>query len=332
MIHASYRMDFKYLSRLAVPAFFMISGCFCYCPRKENENEEEFQARKLKRAKQKILAMLKYLLFGYLFYYLFDVIYAFSTGGNPSDVFKGFYSDHLFVDIFIYNHVSNSGGQMWFLLALFAVSCLHYAIVRFKIEKAYFFLPSLIVIFFLFAVWTYKFNGRVVWGEKSRNALFLALPCFAMGFDVHYLLHRFSPKKKIWQIALALLFLALAASTFYLQIEEQKWLGTDAEMYIASWCSASCFIAFFLLCPSPNPKYYELVFGKSLAFYAFIYHGAVNKVLSYLKWSGIGKTYAVFGISLALAVLTHWLFSLCGYLYRLSKKKRGDKKIDWSLS
>ena len=90
IIHSAYKMEPKYLARISVPAFFMISGAFCYCKKREEESEEEYQARKLGRAKKKVISMLFYLIFGFVAYYIFDIVYAFATGGSAVNAFNGF--------------------------------------------------------------------------------------------------------------------------------------------------------------------------------------------------------------------------------------------------
>lgn len=329
-VHVGNNPEFLNLARMALPMFFMISGCYCYTEKREDEAGDDFHQRKAALAKKKIVSMLKYLAFGYAFWFLFDIVFrGFIQGENLAGIFKSFFVNDLFSQIFIYNHVNNSGGHMWFLLALFSVSVVHYLIVRFKIDKIYFFLPLLIVVFFFFAVYLHKYEGDVVWGDMTRNALFFGLPCFAIGFDIHYLVAKYIDTKNK-KIFFASVSAALAIALFFLQWPEWKALGINGECYISGFFSAAFFVTFFLLCPSPNPKYFSLITGTGLTFYAYIYHTAVAKVLdTYVTFEGNSRPYAVICVSLLLALITHWVILFGKYVYH--KVKKGGS-FHWSLS
>ena len=318
-IHVGYSKTFLYLARVAVLMFFVISGCYCYSPKKENESDEEYYERKLRSAKKKIISMLKYIVFGYVVYYIRDIIAGFILGKNLAEIFKGFFNADLINSIFIYNHVHNSGGHMWFLLALLTDSIIHYLLVKFRIEKAYFFLPLLIVVFFLFAVYLQLIEGDLVWGDMTRNGLFLGLPCWSLGFDVNYLITKYIKAKK-QKIIVACISLPLALLLFFLQLIEQKMLGFNAEAYISGFLSTPFFMAFFLICPSPNPKWYEFIFGKNLAFYAFIFHAGVGYALSDFGIGGPTKTWLVIAISLALGILINLIVILIKFIVRKIRK------------
>lgn len=214
-IHVENRGYLIYLSRIAVPMFFVISGCYWYSPIRENESDSEYYQRKLKSAKNKIISMMKYLAFGFLLYYIADVVYGFIIGANLAQIYKGFFISDPLYQMFIVNHVNNSGDYMWFLLALFTISIIHYLLVRFKIEKAHFFLPLIIILFFFFGVYMYFYEGDIIWGEKIRNGIFFGLPCFSLGFTVHYLTNKFI-KTKAQKIVVACISLPLACLLFFL--------------------------------------------------------------------------------------------------------------------
>ena len=329
-VHVGNNPTFLNLARMALPMFFMVSGCYCYTERREGEEDETYQQRKVASTKKKIISMFKYLAFGYAFWFLFDIVFkGFIQGENLAGVFKGFFVNDLFSQVFIYNHVNNSGGHMWFLLALFSISFVHYFITKARIDKLYFFLPSLIIVFFFFAVYLNKYEGDVVWGDMTRNALFFGLPCFATGFDIHYLVSKYVDTKAK-KIVLASVSFAFAVSLFFLQLPEWKALGFNGECYISGFLSAAFFTSFFLLCPSPDPRYFSLITGTGLSFYAYIYHTAVAKVLdSYVTFVGNSRPYIIISVSLAIAIVTHWLITLGKYVFHKVMKGRA---FHWSLS
>ena len=331
-IHCVYRADLLQLARIAVPSFFMISGCFCYSPIREGEEKEAYYERKLDGAKKKIISTLKYALFGLFFYFAFDLFYGLSKGQDITQIFAGFYTDHTFANIFVYNYVTSSGDHLWFLLALLAVSLVHYLIVRFKVEKAYFLLPLLILVLYFFAGLSYFYDGKFVDLSKIRNALFFGLPCFATGYDVHYIVHRLPRKSLLAKIAFPTSFFLLGGLFFYLQLKEWLWIGANAEMYGSSFLSSIFLLAFFLTCPSPNPRICELIFGKGFSFFAYVYHRAVLKVLCDYDLSSEKRVYLAFAFSLFFALVTHWVILSIKWLYRLVRKKKGNKPLDLSLS
>lgn len=329
-IHVGNNTVFFQLARISVPMFFVISGCYCYTKRKKGEDDTSFYERKVQIAKKKLLSMVRYLAFGYVFYFLFDIIFkGFVLGGNLAKIFKGFFVNDILSQIFIFNHVDNSGGHMWFLLALFAVSLLHYFIVKYRVEKMYFFLPLLIIVFFFFAVYLNVYEGDVVWGDMTRNGLFLGLPCFALGFDTHYLVNKFVDTKAK-KIVVCLLSLALGVTLFFLQLVEWEHLHFNAECYISGFLACPFLMAFFLLCPSPDPKYFTLITGKGLSFFAYIYHVAVFNILdTYVQYPGQSRPYIVIVVSIVCAILTHWI--IVG-IVTLFKKIRKNKPVSLSLN
>ncbi len=259
------------LYRLAVPMFFMISGYFNY-------------TQDAARLKQKALSFIKrtakYMIIGFLIYIVFDFIMCFIQGNGVGYYFTTlFYEDFLLEFVFLNRPITYTGAQLWFLIALFIVSLIHYVIVKFnKLHYYKFIIPICYAIYFFFAGYMYLFQNTDMPIRYTRNAWFFGLPNFALGFTIA----KFNFHKKNWY---KYVYLALGVLFFFLQICEYNIVKTEnisLEMYISSVLSAVFLLQFFLGIKRANCHFYYKWIGNNAPFYIYILHMAVAVVLSKL--------------------------------------------------
>ena len=252
------------LFRLAVPMFFLISG---YFSRSEGEESE-------KRALGAVGRTFRYLAFGFLFYALFDFVMCYVKGNGVGYYFTTlFYENFIFEFVFQNRPIGFTGAQLWFLIALFIVSVVHYLLVRFGKTHWYrVIVPVTFAIYFFFAGYMYLLQNTDMPIRYTRNALFFGLPNFALG----YLMAKHFGGKAV-TCGKKALFLALGVLFFFLQIAESRIVVM--EMYLSTVLSAFFFLRFFTsLGPVKSGLYYK-IFGKDLSFSIYLLHVAVGIVL-----------------------------------------------------
>ena len=255
--------------RLAVPMFFMISGYFNYAADqyKLQKNSVGFIKRSL-----------RYMLVGFLIYIVFDFILCLVEGKGVGYYFTTlFYEDFLLEFFFLNRPITYTGAQLWFLIALFVVSLIHYGLVRFdRLHYYKIIIPVCYAIYFFFAGYMYLIQNTDMPIRYTRNAYFLGLPNFALG----YTLARFDFHKKSWY---KYLYLILGILFFILQIPEDILVRAEncsLEMYVTGVLSSIFLLQFFMgLKKTDCPLYYKWI-GKSASFYVYILHMAVAVVLS----------------------------------------------------
>lgn len=254
------------LFRLAVPMFFLISGYFSYT------TAEDKAARALRASARTF----RYLAFGFLFYAIFDFVMCYVKGNGVGYYFTTlFYESFVYEFIFLNKPIGYTGAQLWFLIALFIVSLVHYLLVRFDKTRWYrVIVPVTFAIYFFFAGYMYLFQNTDMPIRYTRNAWFFGLPCFGLG----YLLGGVNFHKKKWY---KYLYLPLAIVFYLLQILEYNLLKTDnisLEMYTTGVISAVFFLQFFLgIEKSDCPFFYRWI-GKNASFYIYILHLAMMVV------------------------------------------------------
>lgn len=192
------------LYRLAVPMFFLISGYFNYTP--EGERLEKKALGFIKRSA-------RYMIVGFLIYILFDFVMCFVEGHGVGYYFTTlFYEDFLLEFVFLNRPITYTGAQLWFLIALFVVSLVHYGLARWKKLHYYkIIIPVCYAIYFFFAGYMYLFQNTDMPIRYTRNAWFFGLPNFALGFT----LAKYNFHKKSWY---KYLYLALGVLCFFLQV------------------------------------------------------------------------------------------------------------------
>lgn len=293
------------LYRLAVPMFFIISGYFNYTPDAE-------------RQKSKSVAFIKrtlhYMLVGFLIYIVFDFVGCFINGNGVGYYFTTLFYEDLLLEFFFLNRpITYTGAQLWFLIALFVISLVHYALVRF--EKLHYYrviIPVCYLIYFFFAGYMYLLQDTDMPIRYTRNAFFFGLPNFGLG----YALARFDLNKKPWY---KYIYLALGVIFFFAQIVEYNLLKSpnmSLEMYISGVLSAVFLLLFFLgIKKSDSPFYYKWI-GKNAPFYIYILHMAVAVVLSYFfSFSDLMiKSLIVLIVSFAVYEIAHLALMLKEHL------------------
>ncbi len=301
------------LYRLAVPMFFMISGYFNYT--EDSERLEKKSVGFIKRTAQ-------YMIVGFLIYIIFDFIMCYVDGKGVGYYFTTlFYEDFLLEFLFLNRPITYTGAQLWFLIALFVVSLVHYGLVRFKKLHYYnIIIPVCYAIYFFFAGYMYLFQNTDMPIRYTRNAWFFGLPNFALG----YTLAKFNFNKKSWY---KYIYLALGVLCFFLQIGEYNLVKTEyisLEMYLTGVLAAVFLLQFFLGINNADCPFYYKWIGKNGSFYVYIFHMAVAVVLSkFFTFSNLMlKCTVVLLVSFAIYEICY----LVSLLYKHLKDKRQLQK------
>ncbi len=265
------------LYRLAVPMFFLISGYFLYTP--DSDKQHTLAVAFIKRT-------FHYLLIGFAIYIVFDFVMCYVDGHGVGYYFTTlFYEDFLLEFLILNRPITYTGAQLWFLIALFVVSLIHYTLVRFhKLHYYKLLIPLCYGIYFFFAGYMYLLQDTDMPIRYTRNALFFGLPNFALG----YTLARYPLPQKTWHKCL---HLGLGVGFFFLQPLEYQLVKSEniaLEMYICSILSAVFLLRFFLGIPHASCPFYYRWIGKNAPFYIYILHMAVAVVLSHLfSWKNM---------------------------------------------
>lgn len=293
------------LYRLAVPMFFIISGYFNY-------------TADIIHLEKKTLAFIKrtakYMIVGFLIYIVFDFFMCFVEGHGVGYYFTTlFYEDFLLEFLFLNRPITYTGAQLWFLIALFVVSLIHYGLV--KINKLHYYkiiIPVCYAIYFFFAGYMYLLQDTDMPIRYTRNAWFFGLPNFALGFT----LAKFNFHKKNWY---KYVYLAIGVLFFFLQIGEYNLIRTEnisLEMYVSSVLSAVFLLQFFLGIKRADCHFYYKWIGKNGSFYVYILHMAVAVVLSkFFSFSNLLlKCIVVLAVSFAIYEVGYLLSLLHKYV------------------
>ncbi|MBE6621659.1 MAG: acyltransferase [Ruminococcaceae bacterium] len=289
------------LYRLAVPMFFIISGYF-------NRTADRERAEKM--ALGFIKRTLRYLIAGFLLYIVFDFVLCFVNGNGVGYYFTTLFYEDFLLEFFILNRpITYTGAQLWFLIALFVVSLIHFALVKLRKLSYYkIIVPVCYGIYFFFAGYMYLIQNTDMPIRYTRNALFFGLPNFGLG----YLLAGVDFHKKKWY---KYLYLVLGILFFYLQIHEYHLVKTpycSLEMYWCGILSAVFLLQFFLGIKNAGCDFYYKWVGKNGAFWVYILHMAVAVVLSKLRSFDnlMVKSLWVLAISFAIYEAVHLLLML----------------------
>lgn len=306
--------EFFPLFRLSVPLFFMISGYFIYT------NDQE---KSKKKATNFISRSAKYMLIGITFYTVYEFISCLITQTSVGWFFTTiFYEGNspLF-NFFILNApipYYTVGAQLWFLIAMFVLSLVHYLLVRLQKTNLYkIIVPVCFAIYFFFSGFMYIIQPKTdIPIRYMRNAWFFGLPTFGLG----YLIAQFNWHKKSWY---KYIYLALAILFFILQIPENQLLereNSNIEMYITGVLSAVFFLQFFLGIKKTDCKFFYTWIGKSAPFYIYILHMGVACVIAeFVSFPNLMlKSAVVFFVSF---VIYEIVFLLIKLLKRVDKTK-----------
>lgn len=291
------------LYRLAVPLFFLISGYF---------NFREDPNKRCAGALQFIKRSAKYMAFGFSFYIIFDFVMCYVDGNGVGYYFTTLFYENILFDFFFLNRpITYSGAQLWFLIALFVVSLVHYALVRFGKEKWYrWIVPASLAIQLFFGAYMRVFQETDMPIRYTRNAWFVGLPFFGLG----YLLAQVQLHMKKWY---TVIYLALAAVFTVLQIPEGHFV--EAEVYASTIPAAVFTLLFFLGLPSPKAAFYYKWCGKNMSFYIYILHMAIGIIVGRI-WefeSLFVRSLVILGVSIAV----YEVFYLISLAYRCMRKE-----------
>ena len=255
------------------------------------------------------------MLIGFLVYILFDFVMCYVDGHGVGYYFTTLFYEDFLLEFFILNRpITYTGAQLWFLIALFVVSLIHYALVRFrKLHWYKIIIPVCYLIYFFFAGYMYLLQNTDMPIRYTRNALFFGLPNFALGYSIAGI----NFHKKPWY---KYLYLAGGILCFFLQITEYRLVKTEnisLEMYISGVLAAVLLLQFFLgIRRADCPLYYQWV-GKNAPFYVYILHMAVAVVL--------GKLFTFENLllkCLAVLLVSFVIYEIAYLLSRCIKKQR----------
>ena len=305
-IHVTDEQYFHFpLYRLAVPMFFMISGYFIRSS--DAERLKEKSVGFIKRS-------FKFLLIGVSIYIVFDFIGCLVKGHGVGYYFTTlFYEDFLFEFLFLNRPITYTGAQLWFLIALFVISLVHYLLVRHnKLHYYKVIVPVCYAIYFFFAGYMYLIQHTDMPIRYTRNAWFFGLPNFGLG----YLLAGVNFHKKNWY---KYLYLVLGVIFFFLQVPEYQLVKSEyisLEMYISGVLSAVFFLQFFLGIKNADCQFYYKWIGKNASFYIYIFHLAVMVVLAeFVSFpNAMMKSAAVLVVSFLVYEVMHLVIMLIKYI------------------
>ncbi len=277
--------------RLAVPMYFAISGYFNFRTEGRRESAAAFARRSF-----------RYMLLGFGFYILFDFVMCYINGNGVGYYFTTlFYEDFLLEFVFLNRPITYTGAQLWFLIALFMVSLVHYALVRFdKLHWYRWIVPVTLAIQLFFGGYMRLLQHTDMPIRYTRNGWFMGLPFFGLG----YLLAQLDFHKKWWY---KFIYLVLGVAFAFLQIREGKLVET--EVYITTVPAVVFMLLFFTGLKSPKADWYYCCFGKDMSFWVYVLHMAVGVVLEKLCdfQTPLEKSFAVLGVSVVVYVLGFWI-------------------------
>ena len=190
--------------RLAVPMFFMISGYFIY------DKDSDAQ---IKKSNLFISRSAKYMLIGIIFYIIYEFIFCLidkiSLGWFFTTIFyEG--SSPLFHFLILNAPIPyyTVGAQIWFLIAMFVLSIIHFFIIKYQKTNWYkIIVPICFAIYFFFSGYMYIIQSHTdIPIRYMRNAWFLGLPNFGLGYLIASYRTDNKSKYKYIYLILAILF------------------------------------------------------------------------------------------------------------------------------
>ena len=284
--------------RMAVPAFYIISGYFIYT--KEESLKEEKAINFIRRS-------FIYMMIGIIFYFIYDLIMCYRNEMPLDDFFRSQIYDKFFYQFFFMNYsLSKTANHLWFLIALFTVSIIHYFLIKFKLTKTYpFIMIFCLGIHFFFSGYFPGFMELDVSLFYLRNGLYFGLPLFALG----YLMARYNFHTKSW---FKYLYLGLGIFFFFFQIIDAR--GLILEMYPSSVLASIFLIQFFLGLKPTKSNFYYKWFGKNMPFYIYILHVAGARIIP--GDSGLTNTYFKAILVFIMSFIIYEMLYLLLELYR----------------
>ncbi len=262
------------LYRLSVPMFFLISGYFLYTPDCEKAKS---------RAPGFIRRCAAYMAMGIALYTVYEVVAYLVDGISVGWLLTTlFYDDPaLFWFRFFFENAPipyyTVGAQIWYLIALFTVSLVHYLLAKFgKLWWYRWMVPVCFVCYFFFTAGVYFFQPETAVPMRyMRNAWFFGLPCFGLGYLIAGIKW---PRTRVAQAVYGV----LGVGFFALQmVEDSLWRTPNCkiEMYISGVIAAVCLLQFFLCIRRADCPFYYKWIGKNASFFIYLLHMAVAVTL-----------------------------------------------------
>ena len=301
--------------RMAVPAFFIISGFYAFCPD---------ESKSLVKAQRFAKSSLQYFAIGFVIYTILIIIRTSVVGEDVSNFLDKFIREieynRTLVNFFITNvAMGRFDGYLWFLRALITISIIHYFLVKYKKTKWYIVIvPVALVIYFVVGNYLKLFTDFHLQNRYTRNAIFFGLPLFGLG----YLIAQVNVKEKCWH---KWLYLALGIGFCFVQIAES--LITYAECYVSSIISAVCLLKFFTSIKSPKADWFYKYVGKNVFFYVYVIHLPLIYMFNEILSSTVALWFVVFFASLALYLVGYYVSMGVKILARKLKESKNVKEV-----
>lgn len=297
-------------SRIAVLFFFIISGYFAAC--KDSELTQ--------RAKRTFISSLKYLLIAILVYFAYDLIFALANGEPLTPILNKFiYKDGFFVNFFIYSLPNTSGYHLWFLVALFITSIMHFILCKLKLTKAYYFIiPTALVLNLMFGEYSNALGIGTFPTYVTRNALLTGLPFFGIGFLFRKNAIKVDRNKSYY-------FLVIGIILACLQVLEMFTVDptdiSDGRIYVSTIMSILSLFIFSISIDIRSEKFYKYI-DKNLAFNIYLFHVIVGRVVKIISKDSPS--------AIMVYIICFIIFTLLYYINRVifKKRKASHKKIN----
>ena len=291
------------LTRIAVPAFFMITGFFYQ------------QTVKRKHVKKQIVHILSLIFWSNIFYFLEKFFFSFLKH-NTRMYIKGFLCLENLKNLLLFNE-SPFEMHLWYLNALLYV--LIFVRLFYKIgiiNKIVYCVPILLtvdLIFGKYSLLTFNKEFNILY---VRNFLFVGLPYFLLGYYID------TTKDHIYKLSntkYSIIIYSLIPLFIISTILERNFLmiyeyNVTRDHYISTTILVSIiFISAILL---PDLEYNNLLvkFGRKYSSFIYVIHLAVKDFLAiligkiHLKGYMYFRPIIVFLTSLISAILFYWIY------------------------
>ncbi len=268
------------IGRVAVPAFFMITGFF-YQTVKENGRE-----------KQQLLKVLSLTLVSNLLYFIWGILLSFLTS-SPAEYIKQTVNDRAIFNFLIWNE-SPFGVHLWYLGSLlFALVILFFLGKNKKLfSLSYWLIPILLIGDLVQGKYSLLLWGREFDLLLVRNFLFVGLPYILLGaFLAEHMVHLETVfgKRKWLLVLLAVLFTVTSLL--------ERWLlsnlGMNAarEHYLSTTFLACTVVILAVVAPDVKENNILAKLGKATSTGVYIFHMIMKDVLAILLTGLFGSIY-----------------------------------------
>jgi len=296
--------------RMAIPAFFMISGYFLY--RKDATLSENLAA-----AKSFITRTLTYFFCGIMFFFIYDVTLRLTIARdeNLSNYIMYMFLPDIITNGLLLNRPVTTAFHLWYLLATLDVALIHWLLVKFDKTHWYcFIVPIGLFSFFFFGEYTEVLVGTSMPTEYFRNGLLMGLPMAGLGYCL--------AKNRVYgeKFYVKWIYLFAGAVFFVLQFFEAEFL--EQECYVSSVFSAAFLLLFFTGLKSYDCKAYYKYVGAQLPYYVYVLSIATDNLLpDDITSSKTERVFIVFLVTVAVYSFCRFSIAAARYLkVRYSKR------------